>query len=156
MKSMSATQPSPTPIPASHLPMLDDRPNAYLATITPSGALAVNPLAVLWDGAYLRVSTLKSRQKYKNLLADDRVALCVVDRHNPNRYVEVRGHAELSDDLDRSVINRIAKQYMDADVYPFDKPGDERVTITVIPDKVLAPRIPLVTSLDRQAGTGTS
>ncbi len=135
--------------------MFDDRPNAYLATITPSGALSVNPLAVLWDGTYLRVSTLKSRQKYKNLLADKRVALCVVDRRNPNRYVEVRGHAELSDDVDRSVINAIAKQYMDADVYPFDKPGDERVTITVIPAKVSAPRIPLVDTLDRQAQTGT-
>ena len=132
-----------TEIPDSHLAFLGDRPNAYLTTMTPSGSLSVNPLAVLWDGRHLRVSTLTSRQKYRNLLADDRVAICVVDRTNPNRYVEVRGRAEITPDTDRAFINAIAKAYMDAEEYPFDRPGDERVIITILPERVSAPRIPL-------------
>lgn len=33
--------------------------------------------------------------------------------------------------------------YMNVDVYPFDKPGDERVTITIHAEQVSSPDIPL-------------
>jgi PPOX class probable F420-dependent enzyme len=131
------------PIPESHRDIFDDRPTGYLATIRPDGRLSVNPVGVVLDGEHVRVSTIKSRQKYRNLLADPRVAICVPHRNNPNRYVEVRGVAELTDDTDRSFINSIAKAYMDVEEYPFDRPGDERVTITIQAEQVSAPDIPL-------------
>ncbi len=34
--------------------------------------------------------------------------------------------------------NQIARKYMDTDEYPFDRPGDERVTVTVHPEQVSA------------------
>ena len=80
---------------------------------------------------------------YRNLRADDRVTVCVPHRNNPNRYVEVRGRAVLTDDDDRSVIDAMARAYMGVDRYPFDPPGAERVTITVIAEHVSVPRIPL-------------
>ena len=58
------------------------------------------------------VSTTKDRKKYRNLVADDRITVCVVHRNNPNRYVEIRGAAELVDDPDRTVIDEIARVYM--------------------------------------------
>lgn len=135
--------PRTKPIPASHHDILTDRPIGHLATIRPDGRLSVNPVSLMWDGEHVRVSTVKSRQKYRNLLRDPRVAISIPHRNNPNRYVEVRGVAELTDDTDRSFINSIARHYLDAEVYPFDAPGDERVTITIHAEQVSAPDIPL-------------
>jgi hypothetical protein len=57
---------------------------------------------------------------------------------NPWRYLEIRGNVEITEDTDRSFINSIAKKYMNQDVYPFDQPGDQRVTFTVKPTRIRA------------------
>ncbi len=131
------------PIPETHHHILQDLPTGHLATLRPDGRLSVNPVALIFDGEYIRVSTLKSRMKYTNLLKDPRVAISVPHRNNPNIYVEVRGVAELTDDPDRTFVNSIARHYMDVDEYPFDEAGDERVTITIHAEQVSAPEIPL-------------
>ena len=46
-------------------------------------------------------------------------------------------------DKERGFVNEIARIYMGADEYPFDQPGDERATITIIAEQVSAPEIPL-------------
>ena len=133
----------PPAIPKFVEDILDDKPTGFLATVRPDGQLSVTPLAVMYDGKTIRLSTTTDRKKYRNLLADPRVALCVPHRNNPNRYVEVRGTASLVPDRDRSFINAIAKKYMGVGEYPFDRPGQERVTIEIRPEHVSAPRIPL-------------
>jgi PPOX class probable F420-dependent enzyme len=85
----------------------------------------------LWDGEKLRFSSVKSRQKVRNLRADDRITVCIPDPANPLRYLEIRGHAEIEDDPDRQFIDRIAREFMGTDKYPYDPSGTERVTITV-------------------------
>ena len=69
------------------------------------------------------VSTITNRQKYRNLLADDRVTLCVVQPSNLNRYVEIRGRAVLTPDHGRHVIDEIARVYMGVDRYPLRSRG---------------------------------
>lgn len=135
--------PKTRPVPASHQDILTDRPIGHLATIRPDGRLSVNPVSLIWDGEHVRISTLKSRQKYRNLVRDPRIAISIPHRNNPNRYVELRGVAELTDDRDRSFVNALARHYMNVDVYPFDPPGAERVTITLHAEQVSAPEIPL-------------
>ena len=135
--------PKTKPIPATHHHILLDRPTGHLATIRSDGRISVNPVGVMWDGEYVRVSTLKSRKKYQNLKSDPRVAISVPHRNNPNIYVELRGIAELTDDSDRSFVNSLARHYLDVDEYPFDQPGDERVTITIHAEQISAPEIPL-------------
>jgi PPOX class probable F420-dependent enzyme len=134
---------SPPEIPTFVHDILDDNPTGYLGTLRPDGQLSVTPLALLFDGTTIRLSTTTDRRKYRNILADPRVALCVPHRNNPNRYVEVRGTARIIPDPDRSCINAVAKKYMDADVYPFDPPGTDRVTLEIVPQHVSTPRIPL-------------
>ena len=73
-----------------------------------------------------------------NLMADDRIALSIPDPTNIWRYLEVRGRATLDEDRDRSFIDSIAKKYMGQDHYPFDRPGEERVTVTVHAEQVSA------------------
>ena len=135
--------PKTKPIPKVHHDILTDRPTGHIATIRPDGRLSVNPVGLMWDGEHVRVSTLESRKKYENLCNDPRVAISVPHRNNPNRYVEIRGIAELTDDPDRTFVNSLARHYMDIDVYPFDQPGDERATITIYAEQVSAPGIPL-------------
>ena len=135
--------PKTKPIPETHHDILVDRPTGHLATLRPDGRLSVNPVSLMWDGEHVRVSTLKSRKKYRNLRHDSRVAISIPHRNNPNRYVEIRGIAELTDDTDRSFVNSMAQHYMGVDEYPFDKPGDERVTITIHAEQVSFPELPL-------------
>ena len=131
------------PIPAHAHDILRDRPTAYLATMRPDQRMSVTPMAVMFDGEYLLLSTTKDRKKFRNVTLDERVTVCVPHRNNPNRYVEVRGRVELVDDTDRAFINSIAQAYMGVDVYPFDAPGQERVILRVVAEQVSAPRIPL-------------
>jgi hypothetical protein len=69
--------------------------------------------------------------------------MAVPHRNNPNRYVELRGHAEMTDDSDRTFVNAIAHHYMGVAEYPFDRPWQERVTVTIVAAQVSAPEIPL-------------
>ena len=137
------TFPKTRSIPRECHDILQDRPTGHMATVRPDGRLSVTPVSPMFDGEYVRVSTVKTRQKYKNLVADPRIAISIPHRNNPNRYVEIRGIAELADDPDRAFINSIARYYLSVDEYPFDKPGDERVTITVHAEQVSSPDIPL-------------
>jgi PPOX class probable F420-dependent enzyme len=130
-------------IPERARPLLEGRPVAFMTTVRPDGMLSTNPVAVVYDGETLRVSTVAGRRKVRNLQADDRITLCVVQPDNLNRYVEIRGRAIVEPDTDRHFVDAMAKQYMDVDVYPFDRPGDERVIVRIVPEQVSCPSIPL-------------
>jgi PPOX class probable F420-dependent enzyme len=131
------------PIPERARPLLEGRPIAFMTTMRPDGRMSTNPVAVVFDGTTVRVSTVDGRRKVRNLRADDRVTLCIVQPDNLNRYVEIRGRAVLEPDVDRRFVDAMARQYMDVDVYPFDRPDDERVIVTIVPEHVSCPEIPL-------------
>jgi PPOX class probable F420-dependent enzyme len=129
-------------IPASHLDIFETNCMGYVATMRPDGRMSVTPVSVMWDGTHLRFSTLKSRRKYRNLQFDDRVTVCVQHPENPVRYVEIRGRARFEDDSSHAFIDALARKYMGVDRYPYDRPGDERVTVRIEIEHVSAPRIP--------------
>jgi PPOX class probable F420-dependent enzyme len=141
--SDAAAGESGAPIPAYARSLLEGTPIAFMTTMRPDGRMSTNPVSLLFDGAYVRISTVKARKKYRNVLTDDRVTICVVQPDNLNRYVEIRGRAVVEADDDRSFINQMARQYMGVDEYPFDRPGDERVVIKIIAERVSSPKIPL-------------
>ena len=125
-------------IPASHVDILESLCTAHVATIRPDGQLSNHPVSLVWDGEYVRFSTTKGRLKYRNLLADPRVAISVTHPDNAWRYLEIRGTAKIEDDVGRVFIDSIARKYMGRDDYPFDAPGAERVVVTVHPTQVSA------------------
>ena len=120
-----------TEIPATHRDILNSRGISFISTIRPDGLISTHPVSLLWDGEDLRFSSGKSRQKVRNLRADDRITVCIPDPGNALRYLEIRGHADIADDPDRRFIDRIAKEFMGVETYPYDPPGFERVTITI-------------------------
>ena len=126
-------------IPESHTDILESKCSPVVCTIRPDGLISAHPVSIVWDGEFVRFSTSKDRIKYRNLLADPRITMCIIHPDNELHYIELRGRAELQDDLDRSFVNSIARKYMGLDEFPFDPPGTERVTITVIPEQISTP-----------------
>lgn len=129
----------PTSIPAvppSHQDLFEANGFAHLASLGPDGEPQVHPVWYEVDGDNITVSTTKSRQKYRNLQRDQRVALSILDPENPYRYVEVRGRvARMEDDPDQRFIDQLAKKYLGQDTYPWKQPGDERVKIYIEAEK---------------------
>jgi PPOX class probable F420-dependent enzyme len=82
----------------------------------------------------MRFSQTTTRQKYRNLGRDPRVALSIIDPDDPYRYIEVRGvMTEIEEDPDLEFINSMALKYLGLDRYPWHQPGDERVVVVVRP-----------------------
>jgi PPOX class probable F420-dependent enzyme len=117
---------------------------AMLTTIRHNdGLLSTNPVGFVWDGECIRVSTLKSRIKFKNLTANPLVTFCLVSPTNMMSYIEVRGHATLEDDVDGSFtrlqfMTGSGGQEPPADL---DSPESERVIIKIHPQQVSSPTL---------------
>ena len=124
-------------IPEKYADLLQSKALAHVATIGPKGEPQNNPVWFGWDGNNVLFSQIKTRQKYRNLKRDPRIALSIVDPNNPLRYLEIRGKVvRIDEDPDRHCINSMAKKYLGKDVYPWHRPGDERVVVVVEPEHV--------------------
>ena len=122
-------------IPSSHADLLDSTALAHVATIGPDGEPQNNPVWFGTDNGDILFSQIKTRQKYKNVQRDPRIALSIVDPANPYRYLEIRGVVErIDEDPNRDFINAMAKKYLGQDVYPWHQEGDERVVVVVRPE----------------------
>ncbi len=87
--------PDTAAIPHSHLDLLTRPICGVLTTIGPDGWPQSSMVWIDWDGECARVNTTLERQKGRNLLANRKVSLLVVDPDDTSRYVQVRGDAEL-------------------------------------------------------------
>lgn len=129
-------------IPEAARQLLEENSLGIMTTIRHSdGRMSSNPVGYVWTGEALGVSTLKSRMKYRNLLSNPMITLCVIANDDLTRYVEIRGHATLEDDEDRSFLRRQFIRQSGGDEPPddMDPPGAERVTIWIHPEQVSSP-----------------
>lgn len=122
----------------SHLDILDPERKAIaaVATIGPNGEPHCTPVWFEWDGSRLRFSQITTRQKYRNLQRNPRIAVSVMDPENPYRMVEIRGRVTFAEDGDRSFVDSLAKRYTGAERYEYDQPGDKRMIVTIEPEHV--------------------
>ncbi len=115
--------------------LLGETQLAAMATLNRDGSAQLTPVWVDTDGAALLVNTAKGRVKHRNLLRDDRVSLLVVDRADPNRWLAVRGRAELVDEGADEHNARLWRKYEGPDARPPSPPGEVRVIVRVVPDQ---------------------
>ena len=87
--------PETLPIPASHLDLLRRPICGVLTTMGPRGAPESSLVWVDHDGACARANTTLERPKGRNMRANPRVSLLVVDPANTARFIQIRGEAEL-------------------------------------------------------------
>ena len=122
-------------IPDGYRDLLETTALAHVATIGPDGEPQNNPVWFDWDGEQVKFSQTKTRQKYKNVGREPRLALSIVDPENPYRYLEVRGEVvRVEEDPKNDFINAMAKKYLGVDEYPYHQPGDERIVLYIQPE----------------------
>jgi PPOX class probable F420-dependent enzyme len=126
-------------VPEEYVDLLDSTALAHVATVGPKGEPQVNPVWFGWDGEYIRFSQTTTRQKYKNVKDEKRIALSIVDEKNPYRYLEIRGEVvEIEDDPRLDFINLMAQKYLKVEKYPWHKEGDERIVLVIKPTRTSA------------------
>ena len=123
-------------IPEKYADLFQKKAFGSLATINADGSPQVTPVWCDWDGAHLLVNTAKGRRKDHNMRRDPRVSLAISDPENPYRYLEVRGQVvEVTEQGADEHINKMAKKYLGADVYPYRQPGEVRVLYKIQPER---------------------
>jgi PPOX class probable F420-dependent enzyme len=81
-------------------------------------------------------NTALGRVKAKNLEADPRASLVVVDPADAYKWVALDGRAELTTDGADPQIDKLAKKYLGKDEYPWRNPEETRVSVRIHPDRV--------------------
>lgn len=138
----NSEQSTPAHIPQSHLHVVEKAQYAILSTVRASdGELSANPVGYCYDDGVFRISTLKSRVKYRNLVADPRAALSLVDPDDHTVYIEVRGHVSIEEDPDRAYANEQFRRNSGGQEPPadLDAPDAERVILVLVPRQVSTP-----------------
>jgi PPOX class probable F420-dependent enzyme len=123
--------------PESHADLLEKPTFAHLATIRPDGSPQSSVMWFAWDGERIRMTHTKTRQKFRNLADDPRLALSIADPADPYRFLEVRGTLESieDDDAEASFYRSLQERY--DNVYPIPDAA-VRVVLTIRPDKFIA------------------
>jgi PPOX class probable F420-dependent enzyme len=123
----------PEQLPAEFTDLLERPLFAHLATVRPDGSPTTQVMWYAWDGERIRMTHTKTRQKYRNLEADPRVALSIADPDNQYRFIEIRGVVEKieDDDAEAGFYKGLQQRYgMD---YPIPDAA-VRVILTIRPD----------------------
>lgn len=111
---------------------------AVLATRFPSGRLQATPVWYLYEDGVFLINTRRGRVKLKNMQRYPRVALVVLDRHDPYRYLHVQGHAVRFDaasgarDIDRLSVRYTGRPW----TYPPGDGPEQRVSVHIAPERV--------------------
>ena len=108
---------------------------AYIGTSDEDGQPQVSPVWIDVIDGKPAFNTAAGRAKERNLRRDSRVSLAIADPENPYLYIEVQGHATLTEDGADDFIDALAKKYLDADSYPFRTPGERRINVLIEPDR---------------------
>jgi PPOX class probable F420-dependent enzyme len=116
--------------------LLREKVIAHIATVMPDGSPSVTPVWVETDGEAVLFNTFKGGVKHRNLRRDPRVAISVTDRGNDYHTVVIRGRAELIEEGADDHIDRLTKKYLGQDRYPFRQPGEQRLTVRVVPERI--------------------
>ena len=126
-----------TTIPPTYRDLLDKKSFAHIATISADGTPQVTPVWIDYDGTHIRFNTARGRVKTQNLERSPKIALSIQDPENPYRYIQVRGRVvEVTEKGADEHIDALAKKYLGQDRYPYRRPGEVRVTVKVMPEKI--------------------
>jgi PPOX class probable F420-dependent enzyme len=123
-------------IPEKYIDLLTDKVAfAELATVMPDGSPQVTPVWFEFKDGMIRINTAQGRRKMRNLEANPKLAMVIVDPANPYRYLQIRGHVTHSTQEGADAhIDSLAKRYLGQDKYPFRAPGEIRVIYEIAID----------------------
>ena len=123
--------------PASYTDLLERPLFAHLSTLRPDGQPMSSVMWFLYEDGEIKLTHTKTRQKFRNLAHEPRVALSISDPDDPYRYLEIRGVVRhiLDDDAQASFYRRLQERY--GNVYDIPD-ADVRVIVSIVPVKFVA------------------
>jgi PPOX class probable F420-dependent enzyme len=125
-------------IPEAGRAILDAPEFATIATIQPGGQPQLSVVWIERDGDDVLVSTVKGRQKFRNIERDPRVTVLVYPKDRPYEYVEIRGTATMTEEGGRELIDWLCSAYTGGERYTRDDGTDNvRVVVRIRSDKVV-------------------
>ena len=119
-----------------------DRPNfVHLATLMPDGSPQSVPVWVGREGELVLICTGDNSLKARNTQRDPRVALSVIDFHDPYQEAQLRGRVVARrPDPDLKYMDPISHKYT-GKPFPFRKP-EGRVVLVIEFDKARYTKLP--------------
>ena len=113
---------------------------AVVATIGRDGMPQVTPNWYVYQDGRIAISTTKQRVKYRNLVRDSRLSVCVMMEPLAQEYVTVRGAAEIiDDDTIWPVTEAIVRRYVPEDrvqARMAQLRAEDRIIISLKPERV--------------------
>jgi len=131
----------PSPL-SQEIKQLVDRPNfAHLATLMPDGSPQSVPVWVGREGDRILVCTGEGSLKARNTRRDPRIALSIVDFHDPYMEAQLRGRVvERRPDPELKIMDPISQKYIGK---PFPMRSYEgRVALVIEVDKTRYLKLP--------------
>ena len=134
-------------IPVSHQDLLRQPINGVLTTMMPDGQPQMSMVWVDLDGECVLINTALERQKVKNMRANPKVNVLVIDPQKSTRFLEVRGEvaaitqegAIAHADKQTQAYSDNKKQRFYGDIYPLEEQEREtRVIVRISPKKITA------------------
>ncbi|HEY6040738.1 MAG TPA: PPOX class F420-dependent oxidoreductase [Anaerolineae bacterium] len=129
-----------TSIPASHRDLFARPVHGVLTTMMPDGTPQSSIVWVDYDGEFVLINTTLERQKGRNMRANPKVAVLVIDPADSGRWVQVRGQVrEMTREgaiahADKLTQRYTPKQYFYRDIYPPEQMDKEsRVIVKIEP-----------------------
>ena len=131
------------PIPDTHRDLLTQPIHGVLSTMMPDGQPQSSIVWTDYEGAYVLINTTLERQKGRNMCANPKVTLLVIDPQNDSRWIEIRGNvveicrhgAEAH--ADKLTQLYTGKQRFYGDIYPVEqKQKETRVIVKIEPLKI--------------------
>jgi PPOX class probable F420-dependent enzyme len=122
------------PVPAELVDLLTGSTLGHVAVITPKGHMASHVMWVDYEDGKVLTSSRVGSAKGKALRIDPRVAVSVVDRANPWRWVSVSGRVvEIRPDTNLAFIDKMSRRYTGRDYVMRDM---EREIFVIEPERV--------------------
>ena len=132
------------PIPASHLDLLTRPICGVLTTMGADGQPQSSLVWVDYDGACARTDTTLERQKGRNMQANPKVSLLIVDPDNTGRFLQIRGDAELVTEGALEQLDALTRKYTrHPRYYGYIYPADQQARQTRVIVRLHARRITL-------------
>lgn len=108
---------------------------ATLTTMLPGGQPMTHVMWVDADDDHILINTETHRLKYRNIQADPRVTVAIIEATNPYHYAEVRGRVvgEVTGAAARTHIDQLSEKYLGE---PYGSPiTSERVILQIAPER---------------------
>jgi PPOX class probable F420-dependent enzyme len=124
------------PLPDDAKALLDAPTFVVLTTLAKDGAPHSTTMWIKRDGDDVLFSTVRGRQKARNLERDPRASVTGYDPANPYSYFSVSGEVTMTPEGGRELIDELSMKY-GGQKYPEEPAGTVRLVCRLTPRKIL-------------------